>query len=357
MTDFLSDSFQRDCVRFVRSMGSAAKKGYYKYSLTGDLRNENVHWGLGNTVFAAKSLYMLDALTEADRDEMAGFISSFQNADNYITDPVVARKLSLARRILAFGAGNTPYEQTKRAETRQAFAALRCLGKKPGFPFAHIPSDKDGIKKYVHALDWANPWGAASHVSHLLFFLHNNCVLFGGDKLRTEELIKIALAETDSYRQADGSWHAEGAQLPAHIRVNGAMKMMTAYAAAERDDFAMPEKLIDLCLASINDGDACNNFNVICVLYYCFRRTAYRKADIERYCTDRLERYNRHYWPEYGGFSFHERRANDIYYGAKISKGLPEPDIHGTVLFLWGIALISRVVKSPENIEFKLPVT
>ena len=72
---------------------------------------------------------------------------------------------------------------------------------------------------------------------------------------------------------------------------------------------------------------------------------------------DRLQIYKCYYWPEKGGFSFFEKRANKNYYDANISKGLAEPDIHGTHLFLWGIAIITRILKVEESFKLSLPIT
>ena len=51
-----------------------------------------------------------------------------------------------------------------------------------------------------------------------------------------------------------------------------------------------------------------------------------------------------------GGFSYNVGRAQKWYYGVPISKGLKESDIHGTVLLVWALAMISRVsVVFPED--------
>ena len=63
----------------------------------------------------------------------------------------------------------------------------------------------------------------------------------------------------------------------------------------------------------------------------------------------RLDVYFDYYHENMGGFSFHKSKANIWYYGAPISKGRDEPDIHGTTLFLWGIALISQVFGIDED--------
>ena len=74
------------------------------------------------------------------------------------------------------------------------------------------------------------------------------------------------------------------------------------------------------------------------------------------YARERLCMYREHWWEDRGGFSFFPRKANKIYYGAYISKGRPEPDIHGSHLFLWGMVLICRILGWKE-FGLRLPVT
>ncbi len=57
--------------------------------------------------------------------------------------------------------------------------------------------------------------------------------------------------------------------------------------------------------------------------------------------------------PDKKGFSFHKEKANDVYYGARISRGIKEPDIHGTVLFLWGISIIVQILGIEAEFGFQ----
>lgn len=58
------------------------------------------------------------------------------------------------------------------------------------------------------------------------------------------------------------------------------------------------------------------------------------------------------YFPKLGGFYFSKNRANRKYYGATINKGKNEPDIHGTLMFLWGISLISQTLRINDKLQF-----
>ena len=345
---------------FVLSMRDGANPGFYRYSYSGDVVDNSLVWGLGNSIFATKILYMLDLINEDAKKDLSNFIVSFQDAQGYIFDSVIQKKSRLNRYVKAtktLDFNNICNEQTRRAETRQAFAALRCLGAKSNIPYFNIPSSREEIKKFIEGLDWKNPWGAGSHVSHLLFFLYSNYILFDVNSDKVEELISYVLNTINRHQQADGGWYERGEDVPTYQKINGAMKILTAYEACERNSFSYTEKLIDLCLSTVHDGNACNNLNVIYVLYRCSLKTEYKADEIRDYCIRCLDIYKRHYWSTYGGFSFYERRANDVYYGARISKGLPEPDIHGTVLFLWGIALISHICDLAKVIKLKIPIT
>ena len=342
---------------FLETMRDRDTPGRYKYSLTGDIASSS-QWGLGNTVFAVKTYFMLNLISSINELETAAFIKSFGRRDGEISDPIVQRRSRRIRYNTALHSGdwnNITGRQTRRAETRQAFAALRAMGENPDRPYLNIPRSKKKIKKYIHSLDWNHPWGAGSHFSHLIFFLKNNTHLansFDGNKT---DLINYAFDEVTRYRQNDGSWYDKYSSDTQ--KVNGAMKMVTAYMAAGKTDLSMRDRLIDHCLALQTDPDACNNFNLLLVLYFCSNNDSYRKDEIREFCFNRLQIYRGFYWEDGGGFSFHKKHANSWYYGARISQGFEEPDIHGTHLFLWGIVLITRILGLDEELQLSFPIT
>lgn len=130
-------------LEFLKHLRHPEIKGFYSYSMSGDrFSPAAVRWGLGNTVFAAKTYYMLDSLDHANIQEMAAFIKSFQTESGEIYDPLIEKKSSLRRlfsSLRSFDFNNIFNQQNRRAETRQAFAALRCLDNKPNRPFLKIP--------------------------------------------------------------------------------------------------------------------------------------------------------------------------------------------------------------------------
>ncbi len=196
----------------------------------------------------------------------------------------------------------------------------------------------------------------------MIFFLKSND-WWPGSKLaespseKINELINAAFNEISVYRQESGAWFQGGASPSTAEQVSGAMKIINAYMAAGRDSIGKEEKLIDLCLGLTINPDACNNFNLVLVLYYVSKRTSYRSSEIYRFCLNAIDRYKSHYWPDTRGFSFFIGRSNHRYYGARLTEGLPEPDIHGTHLYLWGIVLISNMLELSVRKRLRPPIT
>jgi hypothetical protein len=349
---------------FLDRMRDPLEEGRFKYSLSGDLNFEE-RWGLGNSVFAAKILYMLGAETQCSNSPIASYIDSFQNIEGEIFDPLISKKAVWHRSF--YGVVNRDLndffgKQTRRAESRQSFAALRALQRAPEFCYQLAPSTVDEVSKYVHSLNWKKPWNAGSHFSHMVFFLKSNdwwprSKLAESPSEKNNELINAAFDEISSYRQANGAWFQVGTSPSMAEQVSGAMKIITAYVAAGKDRIGKEEKLIDLCLDLTINPDACNNFNLVLVLYYASKRTSYRRSDIYRFCLNTIGRYKCHYWSDTGGFSFFIGRSNHRYYGAKLTTGLPEPDIHGTHLYLWGIVLVSNMLELPVGKRLRPPIT
>ena len=336
---------------------------YFRYSMSGDLYNRNDKWGLGQLVFAAKILYMLNAsqdITLQKKENLTGAIQAFEGKEGYISDNLIINlyKNRTPGGILKFlkkKPGTFDIEKVKRAETRQAYAALQLLGAKASQPFLQIPYDKDSIISFLSQFDWSKPWDAGSHFSHLMFFLKANSLMFGYKVQESENLIVFTDEWIDGLQNKnDGFWYKGSADKKQ--RINGAMKILTGKAAAGIKNIYYHEKIIDGCLESVNDTEACSNFNIIYCLYCCSRVSDYRKREIAGFCEERLNIYRNYYFNDTGAFSFYQGKANDYYYGAKITSGLNEPDIHGTVMFLWGITLISKMIEI-DFLDFKVPIT
>jgi len=340
--------------QFLERLKGRKNPGFFHYSLSGDLYDENVKWGLGNTVFAVKIYYTLNLLNDLSKEKkesMASFIKSFQRKDGTIFDLLIKKKRAILIPILLaiknLDFNNLFHQQTIRAETRQSISVLKLLGKKPDIPYQKFPKTQEEIKKYLAKLNWEKPWGAGSHFSHLIFFLKNS------DLENKEDLINFAINWISKLQSSeDGSWY-EGSPF-LQEKINGAMKIITGLKVANKMNFKYPEKLIDLCLLAKNGTQACDNFNIVYVLKYANELTGsqYRFDEIKNFALQRLEIYKSYCYPEIGGFSFLPDKANVYYYGAKISKGLNEPDIHGTCMFLWGISIIAQILGIDKRLGF-----
>lgn len=339
---------------FLEKLKGKKMPGFFHYSLSGDLYSENIKWSLGNTVFAVKiyyTLHMLSDLPQEEKKAMVNLIKGFQNKDGTIYDPLIKRKAFLKdklRAIRKLDFGNFFHQQTIRAETRQAISALKLFGEKPGVVYKKFPKTEKGVEKYLGNLNWKSPWSAGSHFSHLLFFIENS------NLENKKKLIDFAIDWVNNLQNPrDGSWYKGNPNL--QQKVNGAMKIITALKVTDRMSFQYPEELIDLCLSAINNKDACDNFNIIYVLHYANKvaGNSHRFDEIKRFALKRLQIYRKHYFPDVGGFSFLPSKANVYYYGAKITKGLNESDIHGTCMFLWGISIIVQILAIDKEIKFK----
>lgn len=347
---------------FLEQLKGKTAPGFFHYSLSSDLYNENIKWGLGNTVFAIKiyaALGLLKNLPAEQKETMASFIKSFQKKDGAICDPLIRRlawKKNLLLTLKNKNLRNIFGKETMRAETRQAISSLKLLDPRAKNWDAGVPQNKVGnsdkgrkkIIKYLSKLNWQKPWHAGSHFSHLLFFLQNS------DLANKDELTDTAIKWINKQQNfQDGSWHQGRPSL--QQKINGAMKIITGLKVAEKMDFKYPKKLIDLCLSAKNDEHACDNFNIIYVLHYANKVAGnnYRVNEIKKFAEDRLETYKKYYFPAIGGFSFLPNQANIYYYGAKITRGLNEPDIHGTCIFLQGIALAAQILEAAPVLKFK----
>lgn len=338
---------------FLNALKGKKRPGFYRYSLSGDYVPESVKWGLGNSAFFLKIAYTLglENTHEQDIQDAAGFILSFENAQGEFCDRTLSL-LSLPWRSYDFVKSRNRstlfYQNVKRAETRQALSSLRLFHINGKHPYRDFPQNESEVLKFLQRLNWHQPWGAGSHFSHVLFFLKNS------DHPNKEALIDSAIYWVNQLQQkTDGCWYRGTPTI--QQKINGAMKIITGLAAAGRTQFPRAQTLADTALASTNDSQACDNFNITYVLKNCDAVLGhqYRRSEMTEFMQNRLALYRKFYYPEIGGFSFHPRSANRMYYWAPISRGKDEPDIHGTVMFVWGISLISQFLGINKELGFR----
>ena len=339
--------------KFLSQIQGKAIDGYYHYSLSGDLFTEKHNWGLGNSVFFLKIIYTLklEKLYTQQIKDAIHFIQRFQKRNGEIYDPII-RSLSRSNRIRhalkTLDFSNIRHQQSRRAETRQSLSALALFNYKPRYEYKIFPKNQKKIEKYINRLNWELPWSAGSHISHLLFFLYHSKLA------EKEDLIEFTIRRINRFQHSEnGFWYKGNPSL--QQKINGAMKIITGLKVVDRLNFEHPDKMIDQLLVAQNDEQACDNFNIVYVLKYCDQllNSHYRYAEIQKFSLDRLNIYKEHYFPSQGAFSFFKTRSNTHYYNAHIASGKNEPDIHGTVLFLWGISIIAQALKINDRLQFR----
>ena len=346
-------SIKKEIPHLLNKMRGIKRSGFYHYSLTGDFLGEKIKWGLGNSVFFLKIIYTLGLEKEYKREVLDAikFVLDYQRKDGYFYDPII-RVLSFIYNIY-YSLKNLrflkfEYKNIKRAETRQAISSILLFGIKYIYRYKKLPNNEKKLKLYLEKLNWELPWDAGSHFSHLLFFIYNS-------NLEIKDLlIKSAIDWVNVLQhKEDGFWYSGNPSL--QQRINGAMKIMTGLKVVNKLEFKYAHKMIDSILSAINDEQACDNFNIVYLLKYCneLMNGKYRFFEIEEFLYNRLALYKEYYYPENGGFSFNKNSASISYYGAYLSRGKNEPDIHGTHLFLWGISIISQVLKFSNKLGFR----
>tara|TARA_Y100001960_G_scaffold329373_1_gene420537 strand:+ start:467 stop:1585 length:1119 start_codon:yes stop_codon:yes gene_type:complete len=347
---------------------------FCKYSYSGDLFDKNTGYGLANLVYLTKSLYIsgvLDDLTEDQKENLKSSILKYSRDNSMIHDEVLfpaptlkntltqclhakgkKEKIKSFIRLITKGVDNTNYNAICQAETRQSFAALYLLNSKPKYAYEYIPKTKEELERYLNSLNWSNPWNSYAQFSGLLFFYRMNSELF---KDNYNDLIDYAILKADSIQsEEDGCWY-KGCNISLKQKINGAMKYFTAIHAAGIYKFNHVEKLVDTVLSGSNSLHACDNFNIVYCLYAAYKvKPEYRKEEVREFLLNRLTIYKNFYDEKLGAFSFRENGANDTLYGVEVSKGLQEPDIHGTSLFVWGLAIMDEMLDL--NLGFKVPV-
>lgn len=333
--------------QFLKHQHSIKKDGYYDYSYSSDIYDESLKWNVGSSCFAMKLYYTLGVKDKEIIEPLVDNILSFSNGTK-IYDKVVYKKsfvrnfFSSIKNIKLSNLSNGDYI---RAETRQCLSALSLYDEIPTYFSIHIPQSKKEIDHYIGKLNWNSPWSAGSHFSHMMLFLNLAMVNKQLDKHIYDELVSHALCKVNELVNVKtGCWGT--GSIDSRNYINGAMKVLTGMQAVGVWSVEYPKNIIDTCLAFNYAGHACDNFNIVYVLNKLSKllNNEYRYREIKDFMQVKLNDYKQHYKAEQGGFSFHRNSSNTLYYGLKINEGRNESDIHGTVLFIWGISLINQTL-------------
>lgn len=310
-----------------------------------------------STVFAAKTAYQIglwEQWSAARRMACIEFLQSFQEEDGWFRDPWLVENIHTPWKAhLAALAGRRAWPppssrqriEAIRAETRQSAETLLLLGARPRYPLPSELSSPRDVQAYIAAFDWSKPWAAASHLSHQLALLSINKVGFGLDQA-FDEIVDAVLAHLDRIHDPEtGGWFT-GDPAPAMI-INGAMKVFGGLQWLERP---YPEcvRLLDFALRQPLGSDGCGILNHLYVLSHALKGAppGSRQEEVAGLAAKAFERIMEFHLPD-GGFSFSLNRSQVSYYGARVSRGLCESDLHGTVMMTWGLAFVAALAHLP----------
>ena len=322
---------------------------------------------LGFSIYALKIFFMSadwENLSTKDKEEWVDFINGFQSnvagfPDNSFIDSAyldyfkkINLKLKLkdlTKKTLNKGF-NRQYElstnfikKSIRAETKQCIATLDQVGFKNKKMYSDFP--KSDIQDFLSSFDWAKPWDAGAQFAGISVFSKTQTPSNDEYEQIKSELVKFISTKVNT---DDGAYYI-GSQPSMTQAINGAMKVITGLDWLD-EKIHFPEKLIDLCLSTNPKNEGCDLVDIVYVLYRCSLETEYKRNEIINYFNEIIPIVKSHYFQGSGGFSYYLERSQQNYYGVQISKGLNTPDIHGTILLTWAIAMMHELINPEENL-------
>ena len=336
---------------FLKTLISKRYPNLYNFSVTGDITNKIP---LVNSIFALKIISMLEI--RCNRKSLIDHILKFQQPNGFFIekDFSISQKLNLFyNSFKSFPRRSNLKYLNNLAQTRQAYAALILSGYLPEKCFDYKLLSEDKIHNYITNLNWRYPWSAGSHFSHHIFFLNLQKIL--NKKEEYEKYIDYSFdLLQNNYQLKSGFWGIDN-QISDVEKINGAMKIFTALEICKREINTNYEMIIDLCLKNdfSSSRHACDDFNLLYVLYKSSLRTNYRLKEIQNFSINFLKKISKYYWANLGGFSFYPNSSQHSFMGSRITAGYPEPDLHGTLMMLWAISIASKIVNWDEvNIQY-----
>ncbi|MBF0359238.1 MAG: hypothetical protein HQL70_11600 [Magnetococcales bacterium] len=351
-------SLQYDVGQFMANLQVPGQSGHFLPCLNGaNLVGQKA--ALGFSCFALKIYYTLglwEQIPETQQKEWLEFICSYQVLDpennNYSSfiDPHLLAGIApyqaesiktKLRRWLRGEARRNMVEDAIKAETKQAIATLAQVGAAPNLTFSQFPHNQAELLQRLNQLPWNLPWVAGGQSAAIAVFVTSQAHLI--DSLDSRMLIettsqfftKLADPATGGYFR--GETPARG-QL-----INGAMKVLNSLDWL-KSPIHYPEKLIDTCLEQGPPPAGCHVVDWVYVVHRCLLQTQHRKKEIQQRCLEIAQMIKTHQNSD-KGLSYKPGKAQSNYYGATISAGLDEGDIHGTCLLTWAIAMIVEILE------------
>ena len=339
------------------------KNDSFKYCLKGNLVSCKIDEGHFTSSFIVRAfihLNMIENIDKKDKEYYIATINKLQNNDGLITDKWLLSKIKFnIQEHIAYFLGRRAKPITIKikkekilfAETRQDLPILIALGKKPSKPIKTALKSKTAINNFFNDLDWSNPWDAGSHFSHQIVFLKINDII--NDNNNNKELIAFSLELLNTIRnEIDGTWHIDCKQN--NIKINGAMKIFSALQWFDnvKVNKKLNKRLFNLALLQPNSSDGCGFFNNLFVIYNCIKydKSLLSELTLLNYLQNifvAIKKFQR----EDGGYSFYSNKSQTKFYGAFVSKGYLESDLHGTSMITWAFVIISKLIEMQSNIK------
>jgi hypothetical protein len=326
--------------------------GRFRFCLEGSFVPTEGKAAQMSTCFAMKSTWQAgiwETWSEERRLACIDFLKSFQRPQGWFADPWLEKasrsdvKTYLRRTLLAL-CGRVPWgqfsdqaEQNLRAETRQSAATLAMVEEVSPHPLPLKLTSEEEIRIFLNKFDWGQPWAAGSHLSHLIFFLSLNHRIFGLVP-NYDALMDFICNFLASIRDPETGCWFRGSPTD-FIKINGAMKIFSGLQWIDRP-YPDCTHLLDFALRQPLQPDGCGFLNQLLVVNEARKGSPdrYRSDQINDLAMQALEAAVGFQKPD-GGFSFYQKHAQTDYYGVKVSRGLPESDLHGTCMIVWAIAL------------------
>ena len=347
-------------------LDSLQRDGYKFNPVTKGITSNGAKLELGLSCYALKIYFITgrwELLTDNQKEKWICYINSFQSETNdFAVNAFVDKKYVNAYREFSFTKNlketlkrvliylnynnyrlrNEKLKEFIRAESKQAISSLIQVDYKITKLYQSELLDEKAAYEYLKNLNWKNAWNAGAQFSSLCVFVSSQVQ----DKNK-KQLLNNVLSDfiNDISNSENGGFYVQSRPEDREL-INGAMKVLTGldWLGAE---IPYPKKLIDTCLNAKPNMEGCDIVDIIYVLYMCNRVTNYRSEEIKEYFETLLSLIKGHYFLGQGGFSYFLNKSQTHYYGVKISKGLNTPDLHGTLLLIWGISMISKVIDLP----------
>ena len=360
MADFDPEAIRKDIIDWLEHLHNDQYEGCFAFCKDGSLLPAAPDGPLMPTIFATKIAWQIGQWQYWPASRQQAIITKIkaaQNVDGWFVDPWLAKQTRISWKEwikIALGRDSFHTKQSYykdwhirniRAETRQNISTLFMLNERPDFTPPIEVKDYNTMQEYLTRLNWHDPWGAGSHLSHQLML--TSCVAkITPNTLDFDGICKAVIDFLATlYHPKDGAWYLDKTTSNP-MKVNGAMKI---FSGLQWIDFPEQDhsRLIDLVLSEPFHSDGCHFTNGLFVLHQILKRsrTTYRRAEIEERARQAATHLIRHK-KENAGFSFLEKKAQQHYYTGRVSLGLNTADLHGTVMYVWACAIILSILKN-----------